>query len=92
MPSIANLTDRNMNREQVPIPAILVSAGLHNHLIRKGLRSRTSILIETGEAREVMHLALLIGYGADAICPHVAFSTIRYLSERGVYEKKNTPA
>ncbi|MFC1490762.1 glutamate synthase large subunit, partial [Candidatus Latescibacterota bacterium] len=85
------LTDKNMDEKNAPIPILLVASGLHHHLIRKGLRSHVSIIAETGEAREIMHFALLVGYGTDAICPHVAFSTIRHLSENGLYEKHSSP-
>ena len=58
------LSDRGVNREFAPIPALLAVAGLHHYLIREGLRTRVSLVLETGEAREVHHFALLIGYGA----------------------------
>jgi glutamate synthase domain-containing protein 2/glutamate synthase domain-containing protein 1/glutamate synthase domain-containing protein 3 len=70
------ISDRGVNREFAPIPALLAVAGLHHYLIREGLRTRVSLVIETGEAREVHHFALLIGYGASAINPYVAFETI----------------
>ncbi|MFL6618032.1 MAG: glutamate synthase large subunit, partial [Povalibacter sp.] len=70
------LSDRGVNREFAPIPALLAVAGLHHYLIREGLRTRVSIVVETGEAREVHHFALLIGYGASAINPYVAFETV----------------
>jgi glutamate synthase (ferredoxin) len=70
------LSDRGVNREFAPIPALLAVAGLHHYLIREGLRTRVSIVLETGEAREVHHFALLIGYGCSAINPYVAFETI----------------
>ncbi|PZN28926.1 MAG: glutamate synthase large subunit, partial [Proteobacteria bacterium] len=70
------VSDRGVNREFAPIPALLAVAGLHHYLIREGLRTRVSIVLETGEAREVHHFALLIGYGASAINPYVAFETI----------------
>jgi glutamate synthase (ferredoxin) len=70
------LSDRGVNREFAPIPALLAIAGLHHYLIREGLRTRVSLVIETGEAREVHHFALLIGFGASAINPYVAFETI----------------
>ncbi len=85
------LTDRKMDAEHAPIPALLATSGLHHHLVRKGIRSRVSLVVESGEAREIMHFALLIGYGASAVCPHVAFSTIQHLSEQGVYEKPVRP-
>jgi len=65
-----------VNREFAPIPALLAVAGLHHYLIREGLRTRVSLVLETGEAREVHHFALLIGYGVSAINPYVAFETI----------------
>ncbi|MFA6470399.1 MAG: glutamate synthase large subunit [Candidatus Latescibacterota bacterium] len=80
------LTDRNIDRDHAPIPSLLAVSGLHHHLVRKGKRSRVSLVVETGEAREIMHFALLIGYGASAVCPNVAFSTIRRLSEEGLYD------
>ncbi|MCF7688169.1 MAG: glutamate synthase large subunit [Cephaloticoccus sp.] len=70
------LSDRGVSSDFAPIPALLAVAGLHHFLIREGLRTRISLVIETGEAREVHHFALLIGYGASAINPYVAFETI----------------
>ena len=60
------LSDRGVSKEFAPIPALLAVAGLHHYLIREGLRTRASLVIETGEAREVHHFALLIGYGVSA--------------------------
>jgi glutamate synthase (ferredoxin) len=70
------LSDRGVNRERAPMPAVLAVAGLHHYLIREGMRTRVSIVLETGDAREVHHFALLIGYGASAINPYLAFETI----------------
>jgi glutamate synthase (ferredoxin) len=70
------LSDRGVTREFAPIPALLAIAGLHHYLIREGLRTRVSLVLETGEAREVHHFALLIGYGCSAINPYLAFETI----------------
>ncbi|MGI8908080.1 MAG: glutamate synthase large subunit [Candidatus Sumerlaeaceae bacterium] len=70
------LSDRGVDAEHAAIPALLATAGLHHHLIRAGLRGSAGIVIETGEAREVMHFALLIGYGAGAINPYLAFETL----------------
>jgi glutamate synthase domain-containing protein 2/glutamate synthase domain-containing protein 1/glutamate synthase domain-containing protein 3 len=69
------LSDRGIDADHAPIPALLATAGLHHHLIRAGLRGSAGIVVETGEAREVMHFALLIGYGAGAINPYLAFET-----------------
>ncbi len=80
------LSDRGVDTEHAPIPSLLATAGLHHHLIRTGRRWETDIVIDTGEAREVMHFALLVGYGATAICPRVAFSSIRELADAGMLE------
>jgi glutamate synthase domain-containing protein 2/glutamate synthase domain-containing protein 1/glutamate synthase domain-containing protein 3 len=85
------LTDRNMGPDRAPIPSLLAVSGLHHHLIRRGLRTQAAIIIETGEAREVMHYALLLGYGANGICPHIAFSTVRQLTENELLEKPLLP-
>ncbi|MFI5357913.1 MAG: glutamate synthase large subunit, partial [Opitutales bacterium] len=70
------ISDRGVTKDYAPIPALLAIAGLHHYLIREGLRTRVSLVLETGEAREVHHFALLIGYGCSAINPYVAFETI----------------
>jgi glutamate synthase domain-containing protein 2/glutamate synthase domain-containing protein 3 len=85
------LTDRNMNASRAPIPSLLATSGLHHHLIRRGLRTQAAIIVESGEPREVMHFALLVGYGANAICPSTALSTIRELVESGLLEKPLSP-
>ncbi len=74
--SVLILSDRGVNEEFAPIPSLMAVAGLHHFLIREGLRTRASIVLETGEAREVHHFATLIGYGCSAINPYVAFETI----------------
>ncbi|MBZ0166171.1 MAG: glutamate synthase large subunit, partial [Candidatus Omnitrophica bacterium] len=76
--SILVLTDRGMNKDKVAMPALLACAGLHHHLIRQGTRTKVSLVLETGEAREMHHFAVLIGYGANAINPYLAFETIEY--------------
>ena len=70
------LSDRGVTRDFASIPALLAIAGLHHYLIREGLRTRISLVLETGEAREVHHFSLLIGYGCSAINPYLAFETI----------------
>ncbi|MHC5034303.1 MAG: glutamate synthase large subunit, partial [Planctomycetota bacterium] len=85
------LTDRNVDKDNAPLPALLATAGLRHHLIRRGLRTAAGIVVETGEVREVMHFALLIGFGANAICPYVAFATVRQLAEAGLLESDNEP-
>lgn len=78
------LTDRGVSAERAPIPSLLATAALHHHLIDARKRTRTAIVVETGDAREVMHLALLVGYGASAINPYLALAVI----EKMVAEKK----
>ncbi len=70
------LSDRGLDHDHAPIPALLAVAGLHHHLIRTGTRTQVGIALESGEPREVHHFALLIGYGCSAINPYLAFETI----------------
>jgi glutamate synthase (ferredoxin) len=74
--NILILSDRGVNREFAAVPALLAVSGLHHYLIREGLRMRVSLALETGEAREVHHFALLIGYGCAVVNPYLAFETI----------------
>ncbi len=78
------LSDRYADAESAPIPALLITAAVHHHLVREKTRTRVGLLIETGEAREVHHFALLLGYGAGGINPYLAFDTIRDLCREGV--------
>ena len=70
------LSDRGVNADHAPIPGLLATAGVHHHLVREGTRTRCALIIESGEAREVHHMALLLGYGAAAINPYLAFETL----------------
>ncbi len=74
--NILILSDRGVNREFAAVPALLAVSAVHHYLIREGLRTRVSLVLETGEPREVHHFALLIGYGASAINPYLAFETL----------------
>jgi glutamate synthase (NADPH) large chain len=74
--SIVILSDRGVDRDKAPIPSLLATAAVHHHLIREGTRTQCGLVIETGEAREAHHFCLLIGYGAGAINPYVAFETL----------------
>ncbi len=74
--TIIVLSDRGVNAEWAPIPSLLATAAVHHHLIREGTRTRCGLVVESGEPREVMHLCLLIGYGAGAINPYLAFATL----------------
>jgi glutamate synthase (ferredoxin) len=70
------LSDRGHDEEMAPIPALLAVASVQHHLLREGTRTRIGIMLETGEPREVHHFALLIGYGASAVNPYLAFETV----------------
>ena len=74
--NIIILSDRMVGPDRIPIPALLATAAVHHHLIRKGLRTSVGLVVETGEAREVHHFACLAGYGAEAINPYLAFETL----------------
>ncbi len=74
--TIVILSDRGVSRELAPIPSLLATAGVHHHLVREGLRTRCALVIESGDAREVHHVALLMGYGAGAVNPYLAFETL----------------
>ena len=81
--SIIVLSDRGVSRGRAPIPSLLAVSAVHHHLIREGSRTRVGLVAETGEAREVHHFALLIGYGAGAINPYLALETVRTMTESG---------
>src|ERR1700720_2241764 len=74
--NIIILSDRMVGPDRIPIPALLATAAVHHHLIRKGLRTSVGLVVETGEAREIHHFACLAGYGAEAINPYLAFETL----------------
>ncbi len=74
--NIIILSDRLISRSRIAIPALLATAGVHHHLIRKGLRTSVGLVVESGEPREVHHFAVLAGYGAEAINPYLAFETL----------------
>jgi glutamate synthase (ferredoxin) len=78
------LSDRGVNATSAPIPSLLATAGLHHHLVRKGMRTRAGLIVECGDAREVHHFALLLGYGAGTINPYVAFETLDQMIGQGV--------
>jgi glutamate synthase domain-containing protein 2/glutamate synthase domain-containing protein 1/glutamate synthase domain-containing protein 3 len=79
--SILILSDRGVDADHAPIPALLATSAVHHHLIREGTRTQCGLVIETGEARESHHFCLLIGYGAGAINPYVAFETLADLEK-----------
>ena len=89
--NILILSDRGMDADNVAIPALLATSAVHHHLIRKGLRTETGLVVETGACMEVHHFATLTGYGAEAVNPYVAFDTIngmlRRLPDRPTFEE-----
>lgn len=76
------LSDRGVDENHAPIPALLAVAAVHNHLIRKVLRTEIGLILESGEPREVHHFCTLIGYGVTAINPYLAFETVKDLHAR----------
>ena len=77
------LTDRNVSKEMVPIPSLLSVAAVHHHLIKNKKRMQVGIIVESAEPREIMHFALLLGYGASVVNPYLAFAAIDYLVTEG---------
>ncbi len=78
------LSDRGVDADHAPIPSLLAVAGVHHHLVREGTRHKCGLLIETGEAREVHHIALLLGYGAGSVNPYLAFETLDDMIRQGM--------
>ncbi|MGI8927718.1 MAG: glutamate synthase large subunit [Tepidiformaceae bacterium] len=85
------LSDRGVDAENAPIPSLLAVAGLHNHLVREKKRTRVGLVVETGDAREVHHFALLIGYGAGAINPYLALDTLERVRAEGLLDAAVSP-
>ncbi len=78
------ISDRGVDATYAPIPSLLAMAAVHNRLVKEKLRTQVALIIESGEPREVMHFALLIGYGASAINPYLAIETLHDLKRRGL--------
>ena len=78
------LSDRDFDARNAPVPALLAVSGLHHHLIRNGNRMKASIVVDSGEPREVHHMGLLIGYGASAVCPYMAYETLNGMIRQGM--------
>ena len=81
--NIIILSDRQVGPDRIAIPALLATAAVHHHLIRKGLRTSVGLVVESGEPREVHHFCCLAGYGAEAINPYLAFDTLLDMHKRG---------
>ncbi len=80
--NILILSDRNLGPERVAMPSLLAVAAVHHHLVRRGTRLRTGLVIESGEPRDIHHMATLIGYGAAAINPYLMFESLDELADR----------
>jgi glutamate synthase (NADPH/NADH) large chain len=84
--NIIVLSDRNSTEEWAPIPSLLLTSAVHHHLVREKTRTQVGLVIETGDAREVHHMALLIGFGAAAVNPYMALDTIDDMIAEGQLE------
>jgi glutamate synthase (NADPH/NADH) large chain len=84
--NIVILSDRNSNPRLAPIPSLLLTAAVHAHLVREKTRTRVGLVVESGDAREVHHIALLIGFGASAVNPYLALETVNDLIATGLLE------
>ena len=82
--NILILSDRAAGFERVPIPTLLAVAGVHHHLVREGTRLQTGLIVESGEPREIHHIACLLGYGASAVNPYLAFETLHDMLDSGL--------
>ena len=82
--NILILSDRNLGPERVAMPSLLAVAAVHHHLVRAGTRLRTGLVIESGEPRDIHHMATLIGYGASAINPYLMFESLDELADRAL--------
>ncbi len=78
------LTDRDSDAEHAPIPSLLLTSAVHQHLIRVKARTRVALVVESGDAREVHHIALLLGYGAGAVNPYLALETVEDMASAGL--------
>ncbi len=84
--NILVLSDRNADAYKAPIPSLMAVGAIHHHLIKTGLRTKTSLVVEAGDVRETHHYATLIGYGANAVNPYLAFATIGDLHKRNFFD------
>jgi len=86
--TILVLSDKGVDQNNAALPSLLATACVHHHLLRERTRTRVGLAVETGEAREMMHFALLIGYGAGAIHPYLAYETVAEIAKEAVYINK----
>src|SRR6202020_986870 len=80
------ISDRESNEQMAPIPSLLAVSAVHHHLVRDRTRTHVGLIVESGDAREVHHMAALVGFGAAAINPYMAFESIEDMIDRGVIE------
>ena len=78
------LSDRTTSESRVPLSALVACGGVHHHLVLQKKRAKVALMVETGEAREVHHLCVLVGYGADAVCPWLVMETIHKVAREGL--------
>ena len=79
------VSDRHSDADNAPIPSLLLTAAIHHHLVREKTRTQVGLIVEAGDVREVHHVALLIGYGAAAVNPYLAFETVEDLARRDLF-------
>ena len=84
--NILLLSDREASAHNAPVPSLLAMGAVHHHLVELGLRASTSVIVEGGDIRETHHVATLIGYGASALCPYMAYAALADLHARNVFE------
>lgn len=87
--AVVILSDRGMTTEHAALPSVLVASAVQHHLVRSGLRHACSFIVEASEAREVMHICLLLGYGASAVVPYLAVESVRALATSGKLQTKD---
>nr|NVI74084.1 putative glutamate synthase 1 [Cucujiformia] len=80
------LSDRKGGKDRVPISSLVALGGVHHHLIETRSRMKVALVVETAEAREVHHICVLLGYGADAICPYLALELASSLRDQGILD------
>jgi glutamate synthase (NADPH) large chain len=88
--SLLILSDRGIDAGYAPIPSLLALSAVHNHLVREGTRNQVALIVESGEPREVMHFALLLGYGASAVNPYLALESLEDLFKDGYFPPEFT--
>ena len=78
------LSDRAIGPDRLPLSALVACGGVHHHLVLQKKRAKIALMVETGEAREVHHLCVLVGYGADAVCPWLMMESILKIGREGL--------